>query len=99
MKQCITEAQLQEIALEKQILLTKLIHGNKEKGRVLPWNLTIGKMIEILEDMTDCSQQIINEGGRYCIIVNEKAGNVTGWQTKYYNELADALWEAVKQVL
>ena len=61
--------------------------------------ITIGVMIEILESKTYYTQQIINEGGMYCITVNIKGCYATGWETDYYNELCDALWEAVVHVI
>lgn len=53
--------------------------------------MNIGKMIEILETKTNATQQIINEGGRYCVSINPKQGYTTSWSTEYYDELCDAL--------
>ena len=61
--------------------------------------INIGKMIEILELKSNCTQQIINEGGMYCITINPKQGYITAWETEYYNELCDALFEAIVKIL
>jgi hypothetical protein len=60
---------------------------------------SIGKMLEILESKSNYTQQLIHEGGRYCVSINPKQGYTTAWETEYYNEPCDALWEAVKHVL
>jgi len=61
--------------------------------------ITVGVMIGILESKTKYTQQIINEGGRYCITTNIKGCYTTASETKYYNELCDALWEATIHIL
>ena len=106
MKQHITVEQLYEFIenerkgfIDKRIdAITDLV-GKHYGTNDVAEKMNIGKMIEILEEATHYSQQIINECGRYSISVNEKAGYATGWETKYYNELCDALWEAVKSIL
>lgn len=104
MKQNITQLQANEIASwDNTLRECNLFSENQIKSGVTDLEianaLTVGKMIEILEAKTNYSQQIINEGGRYAISVNEMAGPTTGWMTEYHNELCDALWEAVCRVI
>lgn len=115
MKQNITVEQLKGLNKEQSkklheikynTFLLRIAYENEYKFNVTDrdyceavFRIDIGNMIEILESQTNSSQQIINEGGRYSIATNLKGGNVTGWQTEYYNEICDALWEAVKSFL
>ena len=115
MKQRITDEQFLSLSLEQSLKLMEILgypqkdvsakfyYDNKHIiGRRFSHiieKINIGKMYEILEDKTTHSQQVINEGGRYSIEVNIKGLNTTGWQTEYYNEICDALWEAVVHLI
>jgi hypothetical protein len=106
MKQHITVEQLYEFIenenkgfIDKRIdAITDLV-GKHYSTADIAERMNIGKMLEILESKSNYTQQLIHEGGRYCISINLKQFYTTAWETEYYNEPCDALWEAVKHVL
>jgi len=111
LKQHLTVEQLNILDFKKQKIIATQFgqYGNcvrNDKEGIEYFNLgllaeriTIGKMIEILESKTKYTQQIINEGGRYCVTINPKQGYTTGQETEYYNELCDALWESISYII
>lgn len=115
MKQNITDEQFLSLSLEQSLKLMDILgypqndvsedfyNNNKHiiarRFSHIIEKINIGKMFEILEEKTAYSQQLINEGGRYSIEINSKGLYTTGWQTKYYNEMCDSLWEAVKHLI
>jgi hypothetical protein len=106
MKQYITVEQLYEFIenehkgfIDKRIdAITDLV-GKHYGTADIAEKMNIGKMLEILESKSNHTQQLIHEGGRYAVTINPKQRYTTAWETEYYNEPCDALWEAVKHVL
>lgn len=89
--------------------------SDKARQKLLDWaishlyltlqenNLTIGQMIEFLDEHYDqwsCGDTVGNEDapGKYCFIQGE-GYDESDFITHYADELADALFEAVKEIL
>jgi len=97
LKQYVSDEQIykENLPLDKFEELRKLLGMNNGN---FGERCSIGKMFEILEVKSNYTQQIINEGGRYCVPINPEPGHVDAWISEYYNEPCDALWEAIKKV-
>jgi hypothetical protein len=95
MKQHITDKQLNELSIDAKIKLRTWLLQNcpsKEDDYIQLANLTIGQMIEFLKEhckLVD-TQSWIKYGS---VIYGEDKKN------KQSEELCDALWEAVKEVV
>lgn len=95
MKQYITDDQLQEISLEQQIKLHKLIRGDIQRHPFLASEVTIGKMIEILDPKEETIFTMCK-----MVSANPPIYEITVNGDYYYGEnMCDALWEAVKSIL
>lgn len=106
MKQHITSEQLNELFEHQQILLYRILENNETAKRIpCFWDITIGKMIEFLQSfgvgniyqgISHCSDDII-----WAVEIGyDENGNETNIGGHYEsNELCDALWEAVKEIM
>jgi hypothetical protein len=94
-KQHITEEQFNELSFHASNMLADWMGKHKYKN-VFP---TIGQMIEFLDEHLE-RHGYIDQYHDHNIVVGEAGwnGDVSiGWND--YEELCDALWEAVKEVL
>jgi hypothetical protein len=102
LKQRITIEQLQELTEEQQQKLRKWADRDADKDVYLPgcMYLTVGQMIELIESKDDCiniTKMLTDIDGK----------QLWGWEItlrhikKWYAgiELADVLWQTVKEVL
>lgn len=107
MKQRTTEQQWNELDSKGQLVLAKKFGDGIEKPEFYIDNecvyigLTIGEMIEFLQEFSKNDANYIDSYFDHQIHWGGESGYDTslsiGWSA--YNELCDALWEAVKEVL
>jgi hypothetical protein len=109
MKQHITREQLAEISLQEANVLSELLGYSEENKLVyeqIPYILTIGKMIEILDNdkVRELSIDRFVEYGvknnKYSVYIFTKLEE-DKYTEKEANdvELCDALWESIKHLL
>lgn len=114
MKQNITIDQLDELSLtEKEKLdswsvargYTTILTTTEGTNITLQYDsyLSIGQMIEFLEDRAEINEVYYHRTSPYWIIAltnrSIRKGKNGHWTTKHHHEFCDALWEAVKEVL
>jgi hypothetical protein len=110
MKQCITVNQILELNSEQQIAIAKILYP-KKRWQEWIWKqaselMTIGKMIDILDGTNQdwcIGPESLDTGckdGNGDVVYNEcyMVDNGDG-EIQFSEELCDALWQAVKEVL